>query len=100
MGKESKCMQQAGGGGGVSGPAGGLRAPPALQVHRAMLRLPGGELRAVAVKVCHPRVATIIHQDFQLLMPLAKAAGSLALFKGLSLYVSVIVLLPVHQKSS
>ena len=42
------------------------------QVHRAVLR---GSGRTVAVKVRHPGVAQRIKQDFQLLIPLARATS-------------------------
>ena len=46
----------------------------ALQVHKAVLK-EGGQGRPVAVKVRHPGVARRIKQDFQLLIPLARATS-------------------------
>lgn len=64
----------------------GVLSPPARQgsgggqVHKAVLRV-GGEERAVAVKVRHPGVVTRITQDFQLLIPLARAASKFRALK-------------------
>ncbi len=46
----------------------------ASQVHKAVLK-EGGRSRSVAVKVRHPGVARRIKQDFQLLIPLARATS-------------------------
>jgi hypothetical protein len=59
------------------------------QVHRATLRLPGGRLLPVAVKVRHPGVAECISRDFRLLSLLAAAAGRVRALRGLSLRQSV-----------
>ncbi|KAK9819987.1 hypothetical protein WJX72_004814 [[Myrmecia] bisecta] len=58
------------------------------QVHRATMHIDGAP-REVVVKVRHPGVARRIHQDFQLLKPLAAATSRVRSLKGLSLKESV-----------
>eukprot|EP00208_Stichococcus_sp_RCC1054_P004010 CAMPEP_0206149134 /NCGR_PEP_ID=MMETSP1473-20131121/37622_1 /ASSEMBLY_ACC=CAM_ASM_001109 /TAXON_ID=1461547 /ORGANISM="Stichococcus sp, Strain RCC1054" /LENGTH=1096 /DNA_ID=CAMNT_0053546583 /DNA_START=242 /DNA_END=3533 /DNA_ORIENTATION=+ len=58
------------------------------QVHKAVLKVKGEDV-TVAVKVRHPGVVTRITQDFQLLIPLARAASKFRALKGLSLEQSV-----------
>ncbi|GMH32943.1 hypothetical protein BSKO_00777 [Bryopsis sp. KO-2023] len=58
------------------------------QVHRATLCRSGRSM-PVIVKVCHPGVAKNIHQDFQVLKPLAAWASNIPLLRGLPLKESV-----------
>ncbi len=50
------------------------------QVHKAVLTV-GGRTRPVAVKVRHPGVELSIVQDFQLLIPLARATSKFKALK-------------------
>jgi len=65
-----------------------LASGSVAQVHRAMYRL-NGRLVPVIVKVRHPNVGTHIHQDFQILKPLASMAASFPALKNLPLEESV-----------
>lgn len=67
-------------------------------MHKAELRV-DGKLLTVAVKVRHPGVVTRITQDFQLLIPLARASSKVRALKVPNVS-SLIALLHVQRHTS
>ena len=64
------------------------------QVHKAVLTV-GGKTQKVAVKVRHPGVERRIIQDFQLLIPLARATSR---FKALKVCTDILTPIIVPQR--